>query len=224
MSIVRTIFKSLLARQVAQHGSMAAVVVGLVCQLLGIPLAGEQISLLITGFSVVVYLVTQVRALWHPSTGPAVVQIPTGVKLLLAAFLVGELVAPRPALADVFVFTIAPPLTYTDNGGPDVLIPADWTVFTTIDCGPGSLPAGTSWGLYASVVSPSSTATADVPAGWYCSAHSAFDAKGNSLGAFGNVLRLPDASAPPPPPPPPPATSPSSSAQPGAPTLSVTRQ
>lgn len=79
MSIVSAIFQRLLARQVAQHGSMAAVVLGLVFNLLGIPLAGEQISLLITAFSVVVYVASQVRALWHPKVAAALIVLGLGV-------------------------------------------------------------------------------------------------------------------------------------------------
>lgn len=208
----RKLIASWLNRQVAQHGSMGAVVLGLVCNLLGVPLAGEQISLLITAGSVVLYIVSQVRALWHPPQTPT--PPPRLMGLLLVLALLGA--APR-ARADSYALVVLHPTEYTDNGGPSTAIPAAWTIYTAVDCGPSAQPAS-DWSYVVTIASPASSATVDVPAGFYCAAHSTFTAKGEgAFSAFGNVVQLPAASASP-------LVVPTLSAAPGAPSLTVTRQ
>jgi hypothetical protein len=166
------------------------------------------------------YVLSQIRALWRPDPKPTetTVRFPTGAKVLLAAFLVGELLHAAPARADSYAFTVLHPTEYTDNGGPSTPIPAAWTIYTAIDCGPSAQPSS-DWSYVVTVVSPSSSVTADVPAGFYCAAHSTFTAKGEgAFSAFSSVLQLPGASSPPP------ATTPTLTASPGAPGLSVARQ
>lgn len=123
----KTIFNRLIARQVAQHGSVAAVVLGLVCNLLGIPLASEQISLLITAGSVVVYLFSQARSLWHPPSSA-----PTVAKVLLV--LLGALAFAPHARAEVHTVTLTPPTQKTDNSPLDLANLRTWR----LQCGLGA--------------------------------------------------------------------------------------
>jgi len=97
------IFRAIWSRQVAKHGSVAALAIGALASALGIPLAPEQISLLLTGFSVLMYVASQLRSLWRPEPPPA-------AKMLLAACLLGAAAyaAPRAARADQVGFVWLP--------------------------------------------------------------------------------------------------------------------
>jgi hypothetical protein len=156
--VLRKLFSTWMARQVAQHGSVAAVVLGLVCNLLGVPLAGEQLSLLITAGSVVVYIYTQVRALWHPKAPPA------------ALLLVGAmLLAPGHVRAEVHTVTLIPPSEKADNTPLDGGLLRTWR----IQCGLGTASASVSgWVVNDEVAFPGTTKDYDFkPAGgWVCRA------------------------------------------------------
>jgi hypothetical protein len=58
-------FKKLIAkvveRRLAQHFSVATLFIGVITQLLGITLAPEQISALISGLSVLIYILHQIK-------------------------------------------------------------------------------------------------------------------------------------------------------------------
>lgn len=62
----KKLLTAILARRLTQHASFATMAIGMLCSLLGIPLAPEQISLLITAFSIVSYIATQ---LWRDAHG-----------------------------------------------------------------------------------------------------------------------------------------------------------
>ncbi len=156
--MLRKLFSVWMARQVAQHGSVAAVVLGLVCNLLGVPLAGEQLSLLITAGSVVVYIYTQVRALWHPKAPPAPL-------LLVGAMLL----APGHIRAEVHTVTLIPPSEKADNTPLDGGLLRTWR----IQCGLGTASASVSgWVVNDEVAFPGTTKDYDFkPAGgWVCRA------------------------------------------------------
>jgi hypothetical protein len=110
-------------RQVAKHGSVLALAIGALASVLGVPLAPEQISAIIYAASIVMYVASQVRGLWKPETPKAdTVRLSPLVKVLLAAVLVGELVAAHPARADQSITFIWPAVT---TGVDDLPLSAD---------------------------------------------------------------------------------------------------
>ncbi len=124
----KTILKSWLAKQVAQHGSVSAMAVGLVANLLGVPLADTQISALITGISIAGYIWSQIKALHHPPPAPIV------AKALL--LLVGALAFTPHAHAAATPFSITYPTQTIDDA---LLDPTDIKAVRIVCDGPTAL-------------------------------------------------------------------------------------
>jgi hypothetical protein len=158
--VLKAILRTIWNRQVAKHGSVAALALGALSSALGIPLAPEQISLLITAFSVVTYLLTQIRALWRPK--PAALAI-------AALMIAGELVAAHDARAEIHTATFYPPTQKEDGSSLDLALLHSWRV----QCGIGSSSTAiASWAINDEVAFPSTTRDYDFkPNGsWVCRA------------------------------------------------------
>lgn len=118
------ILRAIWNRQVAKHGSVAALAIGALASALGIPLAPEQVSALIWAGSIVLYIVSQIRGLWRPDPKPpeTVVRLPTA-KLLLAMLAIGlAFSSPRAVRADENVTMIWAEVT---TGDDDSILSAD---------------------------------------------------------------------------------------------------
>lgn len=99
------ILRAIWSRQVAKHGSVAALAIGALASALGIPLAPEEISLLISAGSIILYILTQLRGLWRPT--PTITKV--GALVLLG------MLCARPARADEAVTMIWSAVTTGDD-------------------------------------------------------------------------------------------------------------
>lgn len=114
MSLLKRILNALVARQIAKHGSVAALAIGAIASVLGIPLAPQEISAIITGLSVLGYVLSQVKALWAPP--------PATKAAALALLFLGALAGAPRAHADAVPFSWVYP---TQNQDDSPLAPAD---------------------------------------------------------------------------------------------------
>jgi hypothetical protein len=137
---------------------VAALALGALSSALGIPLAPEQISLLITAGSVVLYLVSQVRALWRPDK-----VTPAALVLVLALGL-----HAHGARAEIHTVTLIPPTQKEDNSSLDLTLLHSWR----IQCGIGTSSSTTSsWSINDEVSFPNTTKDYDFASGaWICRA------------------------------------------------------
>lgn len=159
--MLRVILRALWDRQVAKHGSVAALAIGAIAGVLGIPLAPEQISLLITAGSVLLYIASEVRTLWKPKGPP-----PVGLKLfaaLVACALLGAV--PRAARAETHTVSWDLP-TQDVNNNP---LPAGSIKSTRLQCGPGSI-SPVPWAVDAEILAPAASYSFDftVNGPWNC--------------------------------------------------------